>query len=267
MLVHPTAIIGKDVQLGKDVEIGPYCIIEGRVNLGDRVKLHSHVVINGNVTIGEGSELFPFVSLNRPQDLKFHGEPSETIIGKNTILREYVTVQPGTEGGLMKTEVGDNCLLMASSHVAHDCIVGNNVILANNATLAGHVTVHDFAILGGLSAVHQFVRIGAHAMIGGLTGVKYDVIPFGTVMGEPGRLSGLNIVGMNRRGYEKDQIRTLREAYQMAFNGEGTLVERVDEVDACFGENEPVREIIDFIKTAEKRSICQPKHHHDEMES
>ena len=143
----------------------------------------------------------------------------------------------------------------------------NHVILANNATLAGHVEVHDFAILGGLSAVHQFVRIGAHAMIAGMTGVKYDVIPFGTVMGEAGKLSGLNIVGMNRRGYEKDQIRTLREAYRMAFNGDGTLVERIEEVDACFGEQEPVREILDFIKTAGKRSICQPKHHEHEMES
>lgn len=267
MTIHQTAIIGNGVKLGKDVEIGPYCIIEGQVELGDRVKLHSHVVIDGIVKIGEGTEIFPFVSINKPQDLKFHGEKSEVIIGKNNIIREYVTIQPGTEGGIMKTQVGDECLLMASSHIAHDCIVGDHVVLANNATLAGHVTVHDYAILGGLSAVHQFVRIGAHAMIAGLTGVKYDVIPFGTVMGDYGRLCGLNIVGMNRRGYEKDQIRTLREAYQMTFNGEGTLVERVDEVDACFGEQAPVKEIIDFIKTAGKRSICQPKHHESELES
>ena len=183
--IHPTAVIDPAARIGAGVSIGPYCVIGPEVTLKDKVILHSHVVIDGTTEIGEETEIFPFASIgHRPQDKKFFGEKSQLIIGQRNVIREHVTMNPGTDGGGLITRVGNDCLFMASSHVAHDCLVGNHVILANNATLAGHVTVGDFAIIGGLSAIHQFVRIGAHAFIGGMSGVEKDVIPFGTVKGE-----------------------------------------------------------------------------------
>lgn len=259
-IIHQTAIIGDQVKLGKDVEIGPYCVIEGNVILGDRCKLHSHVSMAGNTTIGEDCEFFPFASIgHEPQDLKFKGEYVELIIGKNNRFREHVTVNPGTEGGIGKTIIGDNCNFMVASHIAHDCVVGNNVILSNNATLAGHVEVGDFAILGGLSAVHQFVVIGEHAMIGGMVGVKNDVIPFGLVMTNYGHLAGLNLIGLERRGFERKQINELRTAYRLMFAPEGTMAERLEEVAHQYKEHELVQHIIDFIQNKSTRSICQPK--------
>lgn len=258
--IHPTAIVDPAAQLGESVEIGPYSCVGPHVELGDGVRLVSHVVIDGRTRIGAQTEIFPFAVIGLPpQDLKYKGEPSELIIGSGNRIREHVTMNPGTEGGGMVTQVGDEGLFMVGAHVAHDCIVGNRVIMANNATLAGHVRVGDCAILGGLSAVHQFVRIGAHAMIGGMSGVENDVIPFGLVMGDRARLSGLNLVGLERRGFSREDIRGLRAAYRMLFAPEGTLAERIEEVAQAFGNQELVINIIDFIRTKSPRPLCQPR--------
>ncbi|MEK9662091.1 MAG: acyl-ACP--UDP-N-acetylglucosamine O-acyltransferase [Alphaproteobacteria bacterium] len=258
--IHPTAIVADGAKLGNGVTVGPYCIVGADVVLGDRVTLQSHVVVEGHTRIGEGTQILSFAAIgNPPQDLKYHGEPSELVIGANNTIREHVTMNPGTEGGGMLTSVGDNCLFMVGSHVAHDCHIGNNVILANNATLAGHVTVGDFAIIGGLSAVHQFVRIGAHAIVGGMSGVENDVIPYGSAMGERARLRGLNLVGLQRRDFSRDQIHTLRTAYRLLFAQEGTMVERVEDVVRLHGGNEAVDEIVAFIRGDTSRAILQPK--------
>lgn len=258
--IHPTAVVDPASRIGADVVIGPFCVVGPDVELGDRVKLHSHVAVAGRTRIGEGTECFPFSSLgHRPQDLKYHGEPSELVIGRNNMIREGVTMNPGTEGGGMLTRVGDNGLFMTGSHVAHDCIVGNNVIFANNATLGGHVSVGDFAILGGLSAVHQFVRIGHHAMIGGMSGVENDVIPYGLVMGDRARLAGLNLVGLERRGFGKEDVRMLRAAYRLLFASEGTFADRLDEVERQFGDRTLVGQVIAFIRDKASRPLCQPR--------
>lgn len=257
--IHPTAVIEPGAQIAPDAVIGPYCHIGPKVKIGAGVKLTSHVVIAGNTTIGDGTSIYPFASLGHPpQDLKYKGEDSRLVIGRNNVIREHVTMNPGTEGGGLETSVGDNCLFMVGTHVAHDCVVGNNVVMANNATLAGHVRVGDYAVLGGLCAVHQFVRIGAHAMIGGLSGVENDVIPYGSVMGERARLAGLNLVGLKRRGFERDEIHALRNAYRLLFAEEGTLSERIEDVAEAFQSNKTVMEIIAFIQKDSNRAICQP---------
>ncbi len=259
--VHPTAIVEDGAQIGQDVEIGPYCVVGPQAVLGDRVKLHSHVVVAGITSIGEDSTIFPFASVGHaPQDLKFKNEPSRLIIGKRNKIREGATLNPGTEGGGMETTIGDDCLFMAGAHVGHDCHIGNHCILVNNGTLAGHVMVDDFAIVGGLSAVHQFVRIGKHAMIGGMTGVESDIIPYGSVIGNRAYLSGLNLVGLKRRGFDRESIHALRKAYRLLFAQEGTLAERVEEVSKDFEDVGPVMEIITFLKAESMRSVCTPKY-------
>lgn len=258
--VHPTAIVDKGARLGREVTIGPYCIVGPDVELGDQVAFVSHVVVAGRTKIGAGTRIYPFASIGHPpQDLKYKGEPSELVIGVNNVIREHVTMNPGTEGGGMITRVGDNCLFMVGAHVAHDCIIGNNVIMANNATLGGHVQVGDFAILGGLSAVHQFVRIGPHAMIGGMSGVENDIIPYGSAMGDRAHLSGLNIVGMKRRGFSRDDIHVLRTAYRLLFAQEGTMSERVEDVESIYRDNEGVMDIVQFVRGSSQRAVCQPK--------
>ncbi len=258
--VHPSAIVDPAAQLGKDVYIGPFCTVGPDVRLGDRVRLVSHVVVDGRTTIGDDTVAYPFAALGlRPQDLKYKGEPSTLEIGKANQIREYATMHPGTEGGGMVTRVGDNGLFMIGSHVAHDCQVGNNVIMANNATLAGHVTIEDFVIIGGLSAVQQFVRIGAYAIIGGMSGVEKDVIPFGLVKGERAHLSGLNLVGLERRGFNREDIRALRSSYRMLFAPEGTLAERLDETSVQYKNQAQVQRIVEFIRAAKDCPICQPK--------
>lgn len=257
--IHPTAIVDTKADIAGDAFVGPYCIVGPNCKLGAGVKLHAHVVVDGRTTVGAGTEIFPFASIGtKPQDLKFHGEESELVIGENNRIREHVTMNPGTEGGGMVTKVGDNGLFMVGAHVAHDCIIGNNVILANNATLAGHVIVEDFVIIGGLAAVHQFVRIGAHAMIGGMSGVENDVIPFGSVMGERAQLSGLNIVGMKRRGVSKDEIHALRNAYRSLFSSEGTLGERVESVSVDYKDSPAVQGVVEFIRSETSRGLTQP---------
>jgi UDP-N-acetylglucosamine acyltransferase len=258
--IHPSAVVDPKATIAESATVGPFCVVGPDVTLGERVELVSHVAVAGRTTIGEGTRIFPFASIGHPpQDLKYKGEPSTLEIGSNCQIREHVTMNPGTEGGGMVTRVGDNCLFMASAHVAHDCILGNNVIMANNATLAGHVTVGEFAFLGGLSAVHQFARIGKHAMIGGMSGVEADVIPFGVVIGNRAHLNGLNIVGLKRRGFSRDDIHTLRNAYRLLFAPEGTLQERVADVVEQFKDNAAVMEIVDFIRSNTSRSLCTPR--------
>ncbi len=261
--IHPTAIIGSDVKLASDVRIGAYCVIEGKVEIGAGTELKSHVSISacGRTVIGEGCTIYPFASLGHaPQDLKYHGEPSDLFIGARTVIREHVTMNPGTEGGGMTTRIGERCLFMVGAHVAHDCQVGNQVILANNATLAGHVEIGDNVIVGGLAAIHQFVRVGPHAVIGGMSGVEHDVIPYGSVMGERASLAGLNLVGLKRRGFTREAIHALRNAYKQLFDGtNGTLESRTGMVAASFSGSAEVEEILNFIRAAGKRSLCVPK--------
>ncbi len=258
--IHPTAIVAPAARIAENAEIGPYCLIGGKVEIGADVRLISHVVVEGITSIGEGTVVYPFASLgHRPQDLKYKGEPSRLVIGKRNQIRESVTMNPGTEGGGMVTSVGDNGLFMVGAHVAHDCQVGDGVIFANNATLGGHVQVGDFVVLGGLSAVHQFVRIGRHVMVGGMSGVENDVIPYATVTGNRAHLSGLNLIGLKRRGFSREDIHALRNAYRLLFAPEGTMAERIDEVATQFESVAPVLEILDFISIGSSRAICQPK--------
>lgn len=257
--VHATAVVDKNAKLGAGVKIGPFCVVGPEVSLGDGVVLHSHAVVTGRTTLGAECEVFPFASIGHvPQDQKYHGEPSRLEIGSNTVMREHVTINPGTEGGGMLTSVGSHCLLMVGAHVAHDCRIGDHVILVNNATLAGHVTIGDNAILGGLCAVHQFVRVGAYGFVGGMSGVEKDVIPFGMVLGNRAYLSGLNIVGLKRHGFPRERIHELRQAYRMLFASEGTLMERLEDVDKMFSANPLVRQIVEFIASHSDRSFCVP---------
>jgi UDP-N-acetylglucosamine acyltransferase len=258
--VHPTAIVEDGAVLGTETVIGPYCLVGPNVTLGDGVELVGHVCVAGRTVIGERTKIFPFASIGHPpQDLKYHGEESRLEIGRNNTIREHVTINPGTEGGGMLTTVGDDCLLMVGAHVAHDCRVGNHVILVNNATLAGHVHVGEHAILGGLSAVHQWVRIGAHSFLGGLAGLRNDLIPFGSAIDGWARLGGLNIVGLKRRGFERESIHRLRAAYRMLFSDEGTLSERVEDVAAMFADEPLVMQVVDFIREGGDRQFCTPR--------
>ncbi len=259
--IHPTAIIEPGAEIAASARIGPYCHVGSKVVLGEEVELLSHVVVAGRTSIGPGTRIFPFASIgHRPQDLKYAGEDSALVIGRRTVIREHVTMNPGTSGGGMVTRIGDGCLFMVNVHIGHDCQLGDNVVMANNATLAGHVVVGDYAAFGGLSAVHQFVRIGQHAYVGGVTGVERDVIPYGLVMGDRARLAGLNMVGLQRRGFSREDIQALRGAYQMLFeDGHGTLAERVEAVAARYGEVRPVRDLISFMRADNARGFVQPK--------
>ncbi|MFO1151328.1 MAG: acyl-ACP--UDP-N-acetylglucosamine O-acyltransferase [Alsobacter sp.] len=258
--IHPTAIVEPGARLGAGVSIGPYCIVGPDVELGEGCALVSHAVVHGRTTIGARTKIWPFASIgHQPQDLKYHGEPSTLTIGSDCIIREGVTMNPGTEGGGMATSVGDRCAFLANSHVAHDCRIASNVIFSNNVMLAGHCVVEDFAIIGGGAAVHQFCRIGAHAFIGGLSGVENDVIPYGIAIGNRAHLAGLNIVGLKRRGFSREVIHDIRRAYRLLFADEGTLQERVEDVAAEFSTHPVVHEILDFIREGGNRSICTPR--------
>lgn len=264
--IHTTAIIGDNVTLADNVQIGAYCVLEGTISIGAGTRLISHVTVGGITKIGANCTIYPFTSLGHaPQDLKYAGEPSELTIGDNVVIREHVTMNPGTKTGAMITRVGNNCLFMVGSHVAHDCVVGNHVILANNATLAGHVEVGDHAIIGGLAAIHQFVRIGEHAIVGGMSGVEHDVIPYGSVMGERANLAGLNLVGLKRRGFDRESIHSLRNAYKMLFEDpNGTLAQRSDQTEKSFGHIAEVQQMLNFVKDKGSRSICVPKMQHSD---
>lgn len=257
--IHATAIVDAKAELAGGVRIGAYCAVGEGVVLEEGVHLMSHVVVEGLTRIGANTRVFPFSSVGHcPQDLKYRGEPSRLEIGGNNVIREHVTINPGTEGGGMLTRVGNNCLFMVGAHVAHDCLIDDHVILVNNATLGGHVHVGEWAIVGGLSAIHQFVRVGKHAMIGGMSGVEQDVIPYGSVTGNRARLQGLNIVGLKRRNFSRDDIHEMRKAYRLIFAAEGTMSERLDDVAEDFDGNEAVMDILQFIRADSSRAICQP---------
>ncbi|MCC7271275.1 MAG: acyl-ACP--UDP-N-acetylglucosamine O-acyltransferase [Alphaproteobacteria bacterium] len=258
--IHPTAVVAPGAEVGSGATVGPFCCIGANVRLGDGASLVSHVVVDGHTTIGPETKVYPFAVLGLPpQHLRYQGEPTTLEIGRGNTIREHVTMHPGTPFGIGTTRIGDNGLFMVGTHVAHDCVIGNNVVMANNATLGGHVQVGDHAYLGGLCAVHQYVRIGHHAMIGGMSGVESDVIPYGSVMGDRARLSGLNVVGLKRRGFSRDDIHHLRNAYRLLFAQEGTMAERLADVSELFQEHVPVMDIVNFIREDSNRAICQPK--------
>lgn len=262
MAIHQTAIIANEARIGKNVSIGPYSVIGKDVILHDGVILHSHVCIDGRTEVGKNTEIFPFASIGyRPQDLKYAGEESTVLIGENNVIREYVTIHPGTAQGAMKTVIGNNCLIMISVHIAHDCIVGNNVILANNASLAGHVEISDAVIVGGMSGIRQFVRIGKGAIIGGGSMVDSDVIPYASVSGERASIIGLNLVGMKRRNIPKEIIKETVDAFKKIFySNNDTFEDRLSNILAANKGNDMIAEIGEFIRTASgKAALCTPK--------
>lgn len=259
-LIHQTAIVDSKARIGKNAKIGPFCIIGSDVVIGDNTELKSHVVIEGKISIGSNNIIYPFASLGQaPQIIKYEGEKSETIIGNNNVIREYVTIQAGSKDGGMVTKVGNNCLFMVGSHVGHDCILGNNIILANYASLGGHVTVGDYAIIGGLSAVQQFVRVGAHAMVGGLSGIARDLIPFGVANNERACLEGINLVGLKRRGFDQQQALDAVKAVEELFVGNGVFAERIELVSQKYQNNIIVEQIIQFLQQNSTRAFCRPK--------
>ena len=259
--IHPTAIMEETVEIGANVHIGPYCHVSGGVRLGDGVRLESHVVVTGDTTIGADTHIYAFASIgSSPQDLKFsEDEETQLIIGARNKIREHVTMNPGTEGGGGVTRVGDDCLFMVGTHVAHDCQVGNHVIMANNACLAGHVELGDYAIIGGLAGIHQFCRIGAHAFVGVGGVVVEDVIPFGVATGNRAEVAALNLVGLKRRGFERQQVNELRAAFKDIFlNTQGPLTARMEAADKAYPEAPLVQELIRFMRAEENRGYSLP---------
>ena len=246
-MIHNSSVINKEAKIGKNVKVGPFCYIGPKVHIGDDVELISNVHLEGNTKIGKGTKIFPFASIGtQPQDLKYKGESNSLEIGENNTIREYVTINPGTEGGGSKTVIGNNCLLMISSHIAHDCNIGNDVVIANNVPLGGHVTIEDSVIIGGNSAVQQFTRIGRLAMIGGMTGVLKDVIPFGLSFGNRNYLRGINIIGLKRKKYGNKKIMELDAAFNKIFSSKN-LHENLSKIIGEYKENDLVAEVISFI--------------------
>ena len=258
-MIHSSSIIDQKAKISKNVKIGPFCYIGPEVQLDDNVELISNIHIEGNTKIGKRTKIFPFASIGTsPQDLKYQGEANSLEIGENNTIREYVTINPGTAGGGSKTVIGNNCLLMISSHIAHDCKIGNNVVIANNVPLGGHVTIEDSVVIGGNSAVQQFTRIGRLAMIGGMTGVLKDVIPFGLSIGNRNYLEGLNLIGLRRKKYENQKIMGLSKAYKEIFSAKN-LHENLAKINGEYKDNELVNEVIAFIEKDKKRPICSPQ--------
>ena len=257
-MIHKTAIIDSSAKISEYVTIGPYTVIGPNVVIGEGTVIQSNVNITGNTSIGKYNKIYPFASIgNDPQDLKFKGEKTLLEIGDNNKIREYVTINPGTEGGGGKTKVGNNCLFMVSSHIAHDCIVGDNVILANNVPLGGHAHVDDNAIIGGNSAVQQFTRVGKFAMVGGMCGVVRDVIPYSIAHGNRSILQGLNLIGLRRKNIPNKEILSLSEAYKIIFKNEN-LTENLSNLSNDLRKNELVLEVVNFLEKDKKRPICTP---------
>ncbi len=255
MAIHPTAIVDPDVVLGA-VEIGPYCVVGAGVTLLDGVVLKSHVVVEGETVIGQGSVVHSFAVIGGdPQDLKYKGEPTKLIIGKNNTFREYSTCNRGTLGGGGLTSIGDDNLFMASSHVGHDCIVGSGCVLANSAALAGHVVLGDGVVMGGLSGVHQHTRVGALAMIGAGAKVVQDVPPFMVVQGDRARLFGVNVIGLRRAGYSNDHIEVVRRAYKLLFDSTTPFKDALEQLSA--DTEDPLRSLCLFLSERSKRGVCR----------
>ena len=257
-MIHKTAIVDTKAKVSSSAKIGAYSVIGPNVEIGDDTIIHSQVNISGNTKIGNDNKIYPFAAIgNDPQDLKFGGEDSMLVIGNNNKIREYVTIHPGTSGGGSLTKIGNNCLIMISSHIAHDCNVGNNVIIANNVPLGGHVTIEDNVVIGGNSAVQQFTRIGQMAMIGGMTGVLHDVIPYGLSIGNRNYLQGLNLIGLRRADFKNKDILGLTEAYKEIFATKN-LTDNLSKLNGEFKANPLVKNVIEFITKDKKRSICTP---------
>ncbi len=258
-MIHNTSVIDKKAKISKNVKIGPFCYVGPNVELSEDIELVSNVHVEGHTKIGKGTKIFPFASIGtQPQDLKFKNEKTFLLIGENNTIREYVTINPGTEGGGSKTLIGNDCLFMISSHIAHDCNIGNNVIIANNVPLGGHVTIEDSVVIGGNSAVQQFTRIGRLAMIGGMTGVLKDVTPFGLSIGNRNYLQGLNLIGLRRKKYDNKTIMGLDRAYKEIFSSKN-LHENLSKINGEYKDNELVSEVIRFIEKDKKRPICSPQ--------
>ncbi len=258
-MIHKSSVVDKKAKISSKAKIGPYCFVGPNVELKDEVELISNVHIEGHTKVGKGTKIFPFASIGtQPQDLKFNNEKNSLLIGENNLIREYVTINPGTEGGGSKTIVGNNCLFMISSHIAHDCKIGNNVIIANNVPLGGHVTIEDNVVIGGNSAVQQFTRIGRLAMIGGMTGVLKDVTPFALSIGNRNFLQGINIIGLRRKKYDNKKIMELDKAYKEIFSSKN-MHENLNRINGEYKDNELVTEVIKFIEKDKKRPICTPQ--------
>ena len=256
--VHPTALVDRRAELGRGVRIGPYCTVGPDVTIEDGAELVSHVVVEGHTRIGPDVVLYPFCTVGMaPQDLKYQGEPTRCEIGARTQVREHCTIHRGTVTGRGLTHVGSDCLLMAVAHVAHDCRVGDHVIIANNAVMGGHVTIADHVVIGGAAAIHQFVRIGRAAMIGGVSGVEADVIPFGSVIGNRARLAGLNVIGLKRRGFNKEQVGRLHSAFRTMFRHEGVFAQRLAETREQFGDDPLIAEVLAFIDAPSHRGLIR----------
>ena len=257
-MIHNSSVVDKEAKIGQNIKVGPFCYIGPKVQIGDNVELISNVHIEGNTIIGKGTKIFPFACIGtKPQDLKYKGESNMLEIGENNTIREYVTINPGTEGGGSKTIIGNNCLFMISSHVAHDCKIGNDVVIANNVPLGGHVTVEDSVVIGGNSAVQQFTRIGRLAMVGGMTGVLKDVIPFGLSFGNRNYLRGINLIGLKRKKYDNKKILELDKAFKKIFSSKN-LHENLTQINGEYKGNDLVAEVIKFISKDKKRPICTP---------
>ena len=257
-MIHKTSIVDSKAKVSSSAKIGPFCVIGPDVEIKENVEIHSHVNISGKTIIGKNNKIYPFASIgNHPQDLKYNGEHTKLIIGDDNKIREYVTINPGTEAGGGLTKIGNNCLFMISSHIAHDCYVGNNVIIANNVPLGGHAIIEDNVVIGGNSAVQQFTRIGKMAMIGGMTGVLHDVIPYGLSTGNRNTLQGINLIGLRRAKFDNKDILGLTEAYKEIFASKN-LTENISKLNGAFKENPLVKNIIEFITKDKKRSICTP---------
>ena len=257
-MIHKTAIVDKNAKISKNVEIGPYCIIGPEVEIGPNSVIHSHVNIVGNTKIGENNQVYPFSSIGTPpQDLKYKGEKNSLLIGNNNKFREYVNINPGTVQGGGITRIGDNNLFMVYCHVAHDCLISNDTVLANNVQVGGHVTIQNKAIVGGSCAIHQFSRIGESAMIGGMTGVLSDVIPYGLSMGNRNNLMGLNLIGLRRSKVSNDNIKKIQLAYEMIFKNT-SFRKNIEQLNNDLKNNEFVKKIINFINSDKKRPISLP---------
>ena len=257
-MIHKTAIVDKNAKISDNAEIGPYCIIGPEVEIGPHTVLHSHVNIVGNTKVGKNNQIYPFSSIGTPpQDLKFKGEKNSLLIGDNNKFREYVNINPGTEQGGGITSIGDNNLFMVYCHVAHDCKISNNIVLANNVQVGGHVTIEKNAIVGGSCAIHQFSRIGQAAMIGGMTGVLSDVIPFGLSLGNRNNLMGLNLIGLRRSKVSNENIKKIQSAYEIIFKS-SKFRENIETLDNELKSNEFIKKILNFINTDKKRPISLP---------
>jgi UDP-N-acetylglucosamine acyltransferase len=255
--IHPSAIISPDAVIEDDVSVGPFCIIKDTVHIQRGTKLFSNVIVEGDTAIGENCTIYPFTSIGLPpQDMKYKGEPTGVRIGKNNIIREYITIHRASVGGNGITSIGDNNFLMAYVHIAHDCRIGNSVIMANVATLAGHVVIQDFAIIGGLVAIHQFTRIGAYTMVGGFSGVGQDIPPYMIASGARAKLFGLNTIGLKRHGFSDTTLNELKKAYKILFRDKRTLKDAIKKIQEELPYTEEIKHLIDFIQE-NKRGICR----------